>query len=83
MNHKIKQFTNLERIEYRLGRIEHLLAQTQKENYWITLRDAIEYTSVGESTIRRAVHKGVLKASRTTGKLLFKISNIERWLNNE
>ena len=39
------------------------------------------YTSVSNSTIRRAVKKGKLKASQSTGKLLFKLSNVDRWLN--
>ena len=32
-------------------------------------------------TIRRAVKKGKLKASQSNGKLLFKLSNVDRWLN--
>jgi len=50
-------------------------------NQWMTLKDVINYTSLSASTIRRAVHKGVLKASRATGKYLFKVSSVERWLN--
>ena len=50
-------------------------------NQWMTLKDVINYTSLSASTIRRAIYKGDLKASSTTGKYLFKISNVERWLN--
>jgi len=36
---------------------------------------------MSESTIRRAVKRGTLKASQSTGKLLFKVSSVDRWLN--
>ena len=48
---------------------------------WITVKNAARYSSVSESTIRRAVKRGELKVSRVTGKLLFKITDIDRWLN--
>ena len=49
---------------------------------WLNLRDVSEYTSVSESTIRRAIKKGVLKASDKTGGLLFKVSDVDRWLTD-
>jgi|TARA_Y100001980_G_C14549302_1_gene331102 excisionase family DNA binding protein len=49
---------------------------------WLNLRDVSEYTSVSESTIRRAIKKGVLKSSNKTGRLLFKVSDVDRWLNS-
>ena len=49
---------------------------------WLNLRDVTEYTSVSESTIRRAIKKGVLKSSNKTGRLLFKVSDVDRWLNS-
>ena len=48
---------------------------------WITLKDACEYTSLSQSTLRRSYKKGFLKGSNRTGRLLFKISNIDGWLN--
>jgi len=50
-------------------------------NRWMNIRGVTDYTSVSESTIRRAVRKGSLKASTSTGKLLFKVSDVDRWLN--
>ena len=47
-----------------------------------TLKEVSEYTSVSESTIRRAIKKGVLKASDKTGRLLFKVSDVDRWLTH-
>ena len=55
------------------------------ENYyhngWLSLNEVVKYTSLSQSTIRRAIRKGILKASTSTGKLLFKISDVDRWLN--
>ena len=55
--------------------------QYNNENQWLTLKDVISWTSLSASTIRRAVNIGKLKASTTTGKHLFKLSSVERWLN--
>ena len=49
---------------------------------WLTIREVAEYTSVSESTIRRAIKKGVLKSSNKTGRLLFKVSDVDRWLTD-
>ena len=57
------------------------LIQGKMSNRWMTIREVTDYTSVSESTIRRAIRKGVLKASHSTGKLLFKVSDVDRWLN--
>ncbi len=48
---------------------------------WITLKDVCEFTSLSSSTIHRAIKRGEIKVSKVTGKLLFKVSNIERWLS--
>ena len=47
---------------------------------WLNIQDVCNYTSVSKSTIRRAVKRGTLKASQSTGKLLFKVSSVDRWL---
>jgi len=48
---------------------------------WLSLKDAVKQTNLSDATLRRAVKSGALKASHRTGKLLFKASDIERWLN--
>ncbi|MBC8555227.1 MAG: helix-turn-helix domain-containing protein [Candidatus Brocadiales bacterium] len=55
--------------------------QNKLTKKWLNIREASQYASVSESTIRRAIEKGQLKVSKTTGKLLFKVEWIERWLN--
>ena len=54
------------------------LIKDKVSDRWLCIRDVCEYV---ESTIRRAVKRGTLKASHSTGKLLFKISSVDRWLN--
>ena len=48
---------------------------------WVNIKQVCNYTGLSESTIRRAIRKGVLKVSTSTGKLLFKVSDVDRWLN--
>ena len=48
---------------------------------WLKLKEVSDYTSISESTIRRAIVKGNLKSSKVTGRLLFKVSSVDRWLN--
>ena len=48
---------------------------------WLTLKEVSDYASVSESTIRRAIVKGNLESSKVTGRLLFKVSSVDRWLN--
>ena len=48
---------------------------------WMNISEVSNYTSMSSSTIRRAIKKGVLKVSRSTGKLLFKTEWVDRWLN--
>ena len=56
------------------------LIQDKVSDRWLSIRDVCKYTSVSESTVRRAVKRGVLKASHSTGKLLFKVSSVDNWL---
>ncbi len=48
---------------------------------WLALKEVSDYASVSESTIRIAIVKGNLKSSKVTGRLLFKVSSVDRWLN--
>mgnify|MGYP001213967622 FL=1 len=69
------------RIVEMLNEIKTLILGKVNER-WLTLKEVAEYTSVSESTIRRAIKKGVLKASDKTGRLLFKVSDVDRWLTD-
>ena len=48
---------------------------------WLNIKQASQDTSVSESTLRRAVKSGTLRVSKVSGKLLFKIEDLDRWLN--
>lgn len=69
------------RIIETLNEIKSLI-QNKISDRWMDISEVSNYTSVSNSTIRRAVKRGELKASHKTGKLLFKVSNVERWLND-
>ena len=58
------------------------IVQYKSANIWMDIHEVVKYTSVSESTIRRAGAKAELKVSKATGKLLFKIDWVDRWLGN-
>lgn len=57
------------------------LIRNKVTDRWMNLKELSNYTSLSESSLRRYVNKGVLKVSRKTGKLLFNIEDVKRWLN--
>ena len=57
------------------------LIQNKVSDRWLSIREVCEYASISESTVRRAIKKGFLKASNQTGRLLFKVSSVDKWLN--
>ena len=48
---------------------------------WLNISQAAQYAKLSEQTIRRYVRLGALKVSKKTGRLLFKKSNLDHWLN--
>ena len=71
--------------EYRivelLQEIKGLIIGKPKSDKWLDINKASEYVSVSPSTLRRNVKEGKLLASNRLGKLLFKESELEQWLN--
>ena len=59
------------------------IVEGKSVNRWLTLRKVCDYTSLSDSTIRRAVKKGELKASGKTGKMLFNLKYVEKWLTSK
>lgn len=57
------------------------LIQGKVSNRWMSIREVVNYSGLSESTVRIASRSCVLKTSRATGKLLFKVSSVDRWLN--
>ena len=57
------------------------LIKTGGTTKWLSLSEVCNQTSLSKSSIRRAISTGQLKCSRKTGKLLFKVEDVDRWLN--
>ena len=64
-----------------LKKINKIQAQLLKNNQdeWMCMKDVVKYTKLSDSTIRRAIKKG-LRVSRQTGKILCRRSWIDQWL---
>ena len=71
----------MEAILERLDRIEDSLSSQAKER-WLNIKGVSDYTSLSIPKIRRAIASGELKGSKNGGRLLFKISWVEKWLND-
>ena len=63
--------------------LSELLTTMKKErpDDWLTITEAAQYSKLSEPTLRRYIKAGKLKVSKKTGRLLFKRSDIDRWLN--
>jgi len=66
-----------------LYQIKNMLKNRLARLGWISLQEAVQYSGLSESTIRRSVRMGSLKRSTRPGKMMFKINEIERWLNEK
>jgi excisionase family DNA binding protein len=51
-----------------------------KYEKWMTLNDVIQYSNLSASTLRRAIKRGQLKCSKATGKYLFKLKQVDKFL---
>tara|TARA_Y100000592_G_scaffold23244_1_gene36084 strand:+ start:1281 stop:1535 length:255 start_codon:yes stop_codon:yes gene_type:complete len=61
-----------------------LMLKLAKEKECLDIKDVSVLSNLSISTIRRRIEDGVLKPIQEVpnGKLLFKRSNVERWLND-
>ena len=62
-----------------LREIKSLIRDKTKDR-WMDIKELSNYSSLSKSTIHRAVRKGRLKCSKSTGKLLFKSIARDNWL---
>ena len=73
-------------MEYRivelLKEIKGLIIGQPKADRWMGIKDASEYCSVSRQTLRRNIKSNKLKASSRLGKMLFKESELENWLDS-
>ena len=69
------------RIMEMLKDIKNLITNKSKEDKWLDINQACEYTNLLKSTIRRYVKIGKLKASNNLGKTLFRKTELENFLD--
>ena len=67
-------------IKEQLDRIEKKVGGNYTDPF-LSIEQVADYSALSPSTIRRAMQRGKIKCSKSTGKLLFKRSDVERWLN--
>lgn len=48
----------------------------------ITLKKVSEYSSMSEMSCRRAIQDGLLIPFKKDGKMLFKLSEVDKWLSS-
>ena len=66
-----------------LQELKELRALIQKNvPIWLSIKDSVEYSGLSESTIRRAIQAGILKANKVGGKWLIKASWLEKYLTS-
>ena len=66
-----------------LQELKELRALIQKNvPIWLSIKDSVEYSGLSESSIRRAIQSGTLKANKVGGKWLIKASWLERYLTS-
>ena len=72
-------------MEYRvielLQELKSIMLGKKKDDSWMDINKASKYCDVSSATLRRNVESNRLKASKQTGKMLFKKSDLEDWLN--
>ena len=49
---------------------------------WLSIKGCTQYSGLSESTIRRAMQSGQLKANKVGGKWLIKASWLEKYLTS-
>ena len=71
----------MEAILERLDKIEDTLSSQAKER-WLNIKGVSDYTSLSIPKIRRSIAKGELQVPKNGGRLLFKVSWVDKWLND-
>ena len=72
-------------MEYRilelLKDIKGLISKQPKEDKWLDIHQASNYTNLSKSTLRRYVKDSKIKASNKLGKTLFRKAELESFLD--
>jgi len=57
--------------------------QPKGKDPWLDLNGVCTYSSLSKSTIRRACQQGILQHSKAVGKLMFKVSWVDKFLEGK
>ena len=63
-----------------LNEIKKLVQDNRPQ--WLSIKGCTQCSGLSESTIRRAIQAGTLKANKVGGKWLIKSSWLEKYLNS-
>ena len=64
-----------------LQEIKTMIMGNQIQDKWMDINKASKYCDCSSATLRRNVKANRLNASNRLGKMLFKQSELEQWLN--
>ena len=64
-----------------LKEIKAIVQGKSASDKWMDINAVSDYSSMSKSSVRRSCADGRLKHSKSQGKLLFKKSDVENWLN--
>tara|TARA_R100000655_G_C2999072_1_gene194036 strand:- start:3630 stop:3857 length:228 start_codon:yes stop_codon:yes gene_type:complete len=73
--------TEAYRIVELLKELKSIIIGNKQEDNWLDIKQASKYCAVSTATLRRNVKANRLQASNKLGKMLFKKSELESWLN--
>ena len=68
------------RIFEKLNEIKKIVQDSNSR--WLSIKDAVRISGLSESSIRRAIQSGQLKANKVGGKWLIKSEWLERYLSS-
>ena len=60
--------------------IKIILGRSNHTPVWLSLKDAIKYSGLSASTLKRYINKELLKCSNSTGKQMIKTEWIDRFM---
>ena len=74
------KYNEIDPIMERLDNIQKKL-DSKLAKGWLDLKAASKYCDLSPQTLMRYNRSGQLKSSKSTGKLMFKVEWLDKWLN--
>ncbi len=71
---------NESQILIKLSELIHQIEKIVHPPVWLDIKKAIQYSSLSNSTLKRAIRRGNLKASKVSGKILIKSDWLDQYL---